>query len=340
MGTNIPFRIRKRVLRQWLEGDSRDQIAKDNDIGQGTVSAIVKEARSEFEQKYYKYNDDDDNDEKDYADGHDDDSSEFELLRQLAVTLKRKRLDVNSFASAVRLLAILEKKGLNEEQIESFVENIDIHCFKHGLKPKEFIDTIDNISFLSSSLAIPVHKLAENITQQQNKLDKIKQEIKLLEQRKADALEDCNVTRDTLNEYKQNSPVFDKLIETKRELKMEKRQKLDLMQRLDGKEFDICMLEFEWSVPEWKFDEVSEKLGRPFDMHELNHITQEIFFNPDEHIDIIRTLEADIGILPQDQSGCEECLHSPHTIPPLLSPSSCSSCSAEEDDLSENRYQN
>ena len=111
MGTNIPFRIRKRVLRQWLEGDSRDQIAKDNDIGQGTVSAIVKEARSEFEQKYYKYNDDDDNDEKDYADGHDDDSSEFELLRELAVTLKRKRLDVNSFASAVRLLAILEKKA-------------------------------------------------------------------------------------------------------------------------------------------------------------------------------------------------------------------------------------
>ena len=59
------------------------------------------------------------------------------------------------------------------------------------------------------------------------------------------------------------------------------------------------MLEFQWSVPEWKFDEVGEKLGRPFDMHQLNHITQEIFFNPNEHIDIIRTLETDIGILPE-----------------------------------------
>ena len=40
---------------------------------------------------------DDDNGEKDYADRHDD-------------------------APAVRFLAMLEKKGLNEEQIESFVE--------------------------------------------------------------------------------------------------------------------------------------------------------------------------------------------------------------------------
>lgn len=186
---------------------------------------MIMTREKEFEQKYYKYNDDndddDDNGEKDYADRHDDDNydnSGFELQRQLAVTLKRKGLDVNSFASSVRRLSMLEKKGSNEEQIESFVDNIDIHCFKHGLKPKEFIDTIDNISSLSSSLAIPVPvpKLAENINQQQNRLDEIKQEIKLSEQRKAEALEDCNVTIDTLNEYTQISPVFDNLIETKK----------------------------------------------------------------------------------------------------------------------------
>ena len=72
----------------------------------------------------------------------------------------------------------------------------------------------------------------------------------------------------------------------------------------------------------------------------VKSLTQEIFFNPEEHIDIIRTLEADIGILPEDQSGCEECLHSPHTIHPLPPPSSCSSCYSSEQDLSEKRYQN
>jgi hypothetical protein len=46
--------------------------------------------------------------------------------------LKREGTDVNTFASSIRLQRKLEQKWLNEEQIESFVENIDIHCFKHG----------------------------------------------------------------------------------------------------------------------------------------------------------------------------------------------------------------
>ena len=51
--------------------------------------------------------------------------------------LKREGADVNTFASSIRLQRKLEQQGLNEEQIESFVENIDIHCFKHGLKPEQ-----------------------------------------------------------------------------------------------------------------------------------------------------------------------------------------------------------
>jgi hypothetical protein len=57
---------------------------------------------------------------------------EFDIIRELAVMLKIEgNLDVNLFASAVRLRKILEKKGLTEQQIESFIENIDIRCFRH-----------------------------------------------------------------------------------------------------------------------------------------------------------------------------------------------------------------
>jgi hypothetical protein len=48
------------ILRKWLHGQSRKQIAKEEDIG--TVSSIIKE---------YKNND-----------------TEFDLLRQVAVNLK------------------------------------------------------------------------------------------------------------------------------------------------------------------------------------------------------------------------------------------------------------
>jgi len=47
MGGRVPLTIRRQVIKQWLDGHSRDQIAKDNDIGAGTVSAIIKQCGQE-----------------------------------------------------------------------------------------------------------------------------------------------------------------------------------------------------------------------------------------------------------------------------------------------------
>jgi hypothetical protein len=51
MGGKIPKTIKKRVIMQWLYGISRDQIAKANQIGAGTVSAIIKQCKLEEQQK-------------------------------------------------------------------------------------------------------------------------------------------------------------------------------------------------------------------------------------------------------------------------------------------------
>nr|MDQ3984660.1 hypothetical protein [Thermoproteota archaeon] len=48
MPAKIPKSIGEQVLKQWLQGMSRDQIAKDNDVGAGTVSAIIKDAKQEI----------------------------------------------------------------------------------------------------------------------------------------------------------------------------------------------------------------------------------------------------------------------------------------------------
>ena len=37
MGTKIPMEIRLEVIRKWLEGKSRDLIAREVNIGAGTV---------------------------------------------------------------------------------------------------------------------------------------------------------------------------------------------------------------------------------------------------------------------------------------------------------------
>ena len=44
MRPKIPEPVRRNVIGQWLHGISRDEVAKNNDIGAGTVSAIIKEA--------------------------------------------------------------------------------------------------------------------------------------------------------------------------------------------------------------------------------------------------------------------------------------------------------
>ena len=79
----------KKVITQWLYGISRDQIAKANQIGAGTVSAIIKQCKEQKQQEYAA-----------------EDGSEFDLIRQVAVVLKREGLDVNSFASSIRLKKI------------------------------------------------------------------------------------------------------------------------------------------------------------------------------------------------------------------------------------------
>jgi hypothetical protein len=64
MGGSIPYSIKRRVIGQWLEGVSRDQIGTDNQIGTGTISSIIKECK--------------------------DSDPEFALLREVAVVLKQR----------------------------------------------------------------------------------------------------------------------------------------------------------------------------------------------------------------------------------------------------------
>jgi hypothetical protein len=93
------------------------------------------------------------------------------------------------------------RKGLSEEQIESLIEGVDVHCFRRCLKPEEFVNTINKISLLSDNLGIPVDEIPEYTSQEQERLNKIRQEIAYLQRAKMQVLQDHNVTINTLREY-------------------------------------------------------------------------------------------------------------------------------------------
>jgi DNA-binding transcriptional MerR regulator len=134
-------------------------------------------------------------------------------------------VDVYTFASSIRLQRKLDEKELNEEQIESLIENVDVHCFRRGVKPEELINTINKISVLSDNLGIPIDEIPEYIRQEEERLKEIRQDITDLQIAKMQVLQDHNVTINTLLEYERNKPLADNLTATKMELEKVKKER-------------------------------------------------------------------------------------------------------------------
>ncbi len=78
MVVKVPLSIKLEVLDEWLQGITRTKIVRDNGIGVGTVTDIHQQARNK-------------------------DIPDIDLLRKLALMLKKENLDVNHFTSAVRI---------------------------------------------------------------------------------------------------------------------------------------------------------------------------------------------------------------------------------------------
>jgi transcriptional regulator with XRE-family HTH domain len=166
MEAKIPKSIREQVIKQWLQGTSRDQIAKDNDIGAGTVSSIIKNIKQK-------------------------DNPDIDLLRGVAILLKKEELDLDVFACSIRIKKKMDEMGINEDHIESLIENINIHCFKRGLTAEEFVNTINKVSASSENLGMPVDQLSRYIIQEQLELKKLRGET---EDAKLKQVQVCNIT--------------------------------------------------------------------------------------------------------------------------------------------------
>jgi hypothetical protein len=99
MGSRVPPRLKKKILQEWLQGISRDRIALNNKISTGTVTNIIKQSKAAV--------------------------LDIDLLREVALILRRVNLGLGHFASSIRLKRVLNKFGLSEGKVESMLEEID-----------------------------------------------------------------------------------------------------------------------------------------------------------------------------------------------------------------------
>ena len=181
MGGHIPKTIKINVLKKWLEGLSIDKIAAKEGIATGSVSNIIQECRQN--------------------------DPEFDLMREVAVKLKDQGDTIESFASTVRLRERIRKilqlpsspsssldrittttknrKEVEEstiviehDKIESFIEFLEVFCFKHNLSIKEFIDLVYRLAFIAyNKFRIPLESLPDYVQQLEGEADTLTEQI-------------------------------------------------------------------------------------------------------------------------------------------------------------------
>jgi chromosome segregation ATPase len=226
MPAKIPKSIREQVLKQWLQGVSRDQIAKDNDVGAGTVSTIIKDAKEEI--------------------------PDIDLLRQGALVLKKNDLDLSVFAASIRIKNKLDGMGLNEDQIDSLIDNADTHCFKRGLTGEKYFNNVDKVCALSDNLKMPLDQLPNYITQQELELEKVEKQTEDAKLKQRQVLQHHNVTMDELQEFIRNKPLIDHIKKLEKKLEEAEEENNYLAEELASKKSEIEDLESEIEILESK----------------------------------------------------------------------------------------
>ena len=122
------------VIDDWLNGERRNQIAINRNLGSGTVYNIIQEWR--------------------LGNG----IEKADKLRDLALKLNKTGLTVNDCAKGLRTLMIFKKYGIKEdddqEQLINFLHEIYTKCQEVEFKPQQVFEYISDILKFSSDIAI------------------------------------------------------------------------------------------------------------------------------------------------------------------------------------------
>lgn len=95
MRGSISENTKNNVVHRWLQGDQRDKIANDTQLGTGTVSGIILEWKKNIGMP------------------------DADTLRELATELRRAGINTSECALGYRSLKLIAKLRVDEEQMHS-----------------------------------------------------------------------------------------------------------------------------------------------------------------------------------------------------------------------------
>jgi transposase len=152
MVNQITDKRKDEVIRLYLQGLSRNDIARTCGVGEGTVSNIIDEWKRSL------------------------DIPDVQSLRDLAVNLKRCGIDAAQCAQGFRILNTMKKLGVNQNQVEGFINEVYEYCQRIGLAPQDIASNLQALINLSKD--IPFSKIPEHIEEKKKEISRLDEEIR------------------------------------------------------------------------------------------------------------------------------------------------------------------
>jgi hypothetical protein len=208
--TKTPRIIKERVIRQWLQGHTREHIAKVNDIGVGTVSAIINEARAQKE--YY----------------------DIDFLRQISLMLKEEGVEIFFLGFALRLKKIMEENDINEEdQLETIISQFATYCFKNNLSYDTLMASGVEALNLAHKFGISVEKIPEYIIQGKNIIDRLEAKRRELLGEILEERQELDTIASELEKYETEKPLIEHIKDQGRALNETKRSEQNCKRHIE-----------------------------------------------------------------------------------------------------------
>jgi chaperonin cofactor prefoldin len=180
---------KEKVIAGWLQGKTRDEIATEVMISQGSVTNVIKE----------------------WSEGLDDASTNYPAVRDLAVQSRKFGMNLQECAQASRLINVIKSMDVNGtsssslEKVEMIVTNIKNTCIDLGLPEEKLLDILIQVFELSNKESIHLASLPYDIKkkvmekkQLEQDLEKLRKQKQQYEQETSEALQKRNLTTDMI----------------------------------------------------------------------------------------------------------------------------------------------
>ena len=149
-----------------MDGMTRENIRKENDIGAGTVTGIIQDARKQEE----------------YQD--------VDLLSRVSLKSKEEGLGLPKLAFAIRLARIMEQNGISEDQIESIIQDFAAYCLRHNVSYDTVIKSGSEALYLEEKYQVSIEKIPEHITERKKTIDNLEDQRQEILRQKQQGRED------------------------------------------------------------------------------------------------------------------------------------------------------